>query len=994
MAEWLKNICFSPFKYGLDKVNMIAVKVISLIFNLCGKRLLKIDIDKIIKNNECNENHNIFYLYPLPLKQIEQDIGLNLMKIEEGIINNLIISFPWKAMLSEPTLINISDISLVILFTKRINSIHFNNLENTNSYFTNNDIIIKENQDLLNTCKEIRILLTQYLNKINLEIELIEIILLDCFKITMQNIGYIDNVLNIGKIYIVALDNQEKRLVEINGLEFKIVQYVLSVHEINIDPIFFDLVPDFYTNETKSDFKFSIFVGIFKMDKIIAKEIIFNIDQDNLVIRKLSYLYIDEILFVKENSNADNVFLSFNFENNVCFFSNSMNIKIGDMTNLVCWSKEITNIMNTITNKLIIMNLNEPINKKPLSIINISTNIIYGDDIFDVFIEKIYIRDKINLDKIKILYDDTVGIFDNILVNKNGTINFSNSMVKCEKFNIKSDIIYILKDESKLDICFDSADVININEIINFVKDMIEKFTQKSNEQKNLVLSNQATMENINLSISVADLSDTLVLMENNIEPQKPLIINLNIQKSNISLKYENINFNIFVKNSNICITNKNASNIIADVLIDEYLIAKIDAEYISLNLIQIDSFHVFIDPEKFDLFNYLFGTLSPDSNEMEQEIEISPEELKQLRETLSCSIISDSIHDLEKTLNEKTNNILQNNTKQIPLRLLNIPSIKMLLTSFTNLRDILIDDYGEEPNDEKNLQIKISIKILRVYFFDKLIKYNSNSNSNIKNNNNAFLCAIIKEINFKKITESNDEEDKIGHNKNSKPKTKDKYLLKIKTGAFIDISCHHPEWKYFIKFSNNNMLDANIILCENSLRANIIISSLTANIREETLFRLLAFFSNSHHAPKNNNLIYIEYFNMSAISISVNYYPLILKQINMGPNIFTLKDYKIQLMPLILTNIDGINKLLNIIGAHWKADINPENILQFIPNIKILHPYTVPIIHFFQLTTRYFKRAKNKKKIRAITKNINHGVDIISSLVNHGVNQVWEFFN
>jgi hypothetical protein len=1020
MAEWLKNVCLGPFKYGLNKANIVAVKAISLIFNLYGKRLLNMDTDKIIMKNECDNDRDNFYLYPLHLKQIEQDIGLNLMKIESGIINDLVISVPWKAILSEPTLISISNINLITSFSQNTNSIYLSTLENTNSYFATSNMT-RENQDLLNAYKEINVLLTDYFNKINIEIKLIEIVLLNHFKIVMHGINYNNNSINIEKIYLFPLtgfpiDAIENKLVEINKIKFNVKEFLLDIHEIIINPKVVGFIPNFYTNNSKNNFMFKISVNIFRMDKILIKEIELDIDQDNLIVKKLLYLHINDILIFKETSVwnvtsscsdpeliprgeiSNNNLLLFDFKSNICSFEKNLNIKIGSVPDLVDWLKDFYVVINSMTDKLIVVSLDESVKKNPLHIINITTNFVYGDDIFDIFINTICIDDEIKLNNVKIMYDDKIGIFNNILFEKNSVI-LLNSVVKSKEFDMISKLTKIIKEPSNLDIYFDSANVSNIIQIVNFITFMIEKFIPKSNEPIESVQLLSEEQNDFDLLASTTDLSEMLILMDKEDEILKPLMVNIIVRDSNIFSKHENIDFNVFVINGNICVTTKSATNVIADILMNGYLIARLDSKYVSTESILINSLHIFIDPEIFDQFNYLFGTLTPEtSDEIEEEIEISVEGLKQLREALSRSIISKSVIDLENTLSKSTNNILQNNTiiksPHIITKIFNSPSMIMLATSFANLRDIIIDEYSVEPTEEKDVKLELFINSFHIYFFDKLVKYGSGIKSDV-----AFLCVVIKEINLKKkiecVVEENDKPFiRIIEYGNPKTKNRERYTLKIKTGAIIDVACNDPEWKYFVKFPNNNMLDANIILHGDFVRANIIVGPLTTNIREETLFRLLAFFSNSHHVPKNNNSIYIEYFNISSIDISVNYYPLILKQIGMDSNAFTLKDFKIRLTSQSVSCIDGFDKLISIIGTRWKDDVNPNNILQFVPNIKIIHPYATPIAQFLQLTTRYFKNAKNKKKIRSITKNINHGADIVSSLIKYGVNHVWEYFN
>lgn len=1002
MVEWLKNICFDPFKYGLDKANIIAVKTISVIFNIFGKRLLKMDTDKIIMKNECNDDRDIFYLYPLHLKQIEQDVGLNILRIEEGIINNLIISIPWKAILSEPTEINISNINLIISFSQNTNNISLNLLENTNSYFSNKNII-KENQDLLNAYNEINTLLTEYFNKINLKINQIEIDFTNHFKIIIYNSIINNELVDIENIYIYPFNNINNKIVSINKIKFDIKKNSLYISKIVIDSNIITYIPEFYMNDSKDKFNMNIMIDNFKMDQISAKKIDFNINQNNLTLRKISCLKIDNILIFKEDSYDNNNLFIFEFNSNILLFTKCINIKLGNINKLLDWINKIQYIISYTMNKFIIFGLDDKItNSKSLCINNIFANIVYGDDIFNIFIDNIYIDEKIKLGNIKINYNDKNSIIENIYFDNSNAIILEEIIVTCEEFKAKSYLTKIIKQTSKLDVYFDTANINNIIQIINFVTNIIEKFTLKY-DKSHIDQSIIKKYNNIDLSTNVSGLSKSLMAMNINTEDNdssEPMIINLYIKNTNILFKYNNIDYDVFLKNGHICITNKYACNINAEILMNGYLIAKLNAEHITNNSFLINSFRIFIDPEIFDQINYLFGTLTPEiSEDIEEEIEITSEGLKQLQEALARSIISKSIVDMEQTINQNINIILQKNKQknisENTINILDTPNVKILLDSFVNLRNAIIDNYNIEHNEDKDINIKLFIKSLHIYFFNKLVKFNSN----IKNNN-AFLCAVFKDIIFSKKLEPLPEQKHkpliriIENSKVSKIKVRERYLIKMKTGAILDIACNDPEWKYFIKFSNHNMFNADISLYGSTMRANIIVSPFTTNIREETLFKLLAFFSNSHHPPKSSEPIYIEYFNINAIDVSVNYYPLILKQIGTVSNSLTLKDFKIRLSSQTILNIDRIDKLLNIILSQWKADINPNNILQFVPNIKLIHPYTVPIIQFIQLTTKYFKHSKNKKKIRTITQNIGHGVDIINTLVNYGINQVWELFN
>ena len=976
MAEWLKNICLSPFKYGLNKINFVTVQAITLIFNTYGKKLLKMDVEKIIKKNECDDNFDIFYLYPLYLKQIDQDIGPNLVKIIDGVINDMAISIPWKTILTDPTIINIGNINLSMSLTQHIENIELSMIENTNSYFGINKNKIKENQDLITAYNDIHQLLTQYFNKIKLQIELLEITILDHFKIIIHNIFYDNEIINIENIYIYTLDKETNKLSEINKIILNTVSLDLEINEILIDPLFVNYLPNYYVNDKKSDLILNININFFQMEKIISKGISIIIDTNNIVIKKLSYLVIEDILIYQENNNYQNL-LTYDLDKNICLFEKPINLKLENWCDVNNWIDYVKNTIKIISDKLTTINPNN-MAKKTIIIRNLSTNIIYGDDLYDIKLKQISIHNTIILSEVKIIYGDINGIFNNILFKENGKILLTESSVWSNEFKIISKKACLKKSITEFNILFDDAYASNISQIVKFVTNMIDKFT-----------INDKIEQSINLSNSINDLSKTLKTME---EKNKPYLIYLGIKNSNIALKHENIDFDIVIQNGNVCITTKSANNIVADIFMDKSLVSKIDSKYISLNSILINKFKIFIDPEIFDKINYLFGTLTPDTHHFDTDTntEISEQGLKELHNALSRSIISHDIKDLENKLNITTNSIIQHNIEKNKISMSNTPIVKIISESFENLHTALIDDYCVEEKKQNKIQLSLYLQSLQIYFFDKIDTHKKNT---------EFLCAVFKEIEFRKISEEMPIVEKpliIIREQDVKPRPKncDRYLLKIKTGAIIDVTSRNPEWKYFIKFANNDMIDIDIMLHGNILRSSIITSSVIANIREETLLRLLAFFSNSHHAPKNNRPIYIEHFSINSFNVVINYSPIVLKQFGIESNALSIKDFKIKLSNQNISNISGVDKLVTLLGEQWKKDINPDNILQFIPNIKAIHPYTTPIAQFINLTTRYFKNARNKKRLRSITKNINRGTDMITNIVKYGVNQVWELFN
>ena len=1029
------------------------------------------DTDKIIKNNECINDRDIFYLYPLFLKETNKNIGLNTIKLENGIINDLVISVPWKAMLMTETHITINDINLTLSITKKNDSIDILSLENMNSYFaTNKSMYTKdENQDLMVAYREINLLLVQYFKKIDFHIKHVHITLRGYFDLTIQNIIFKDNIIQIEKIIIHVND---LKLCTVTNLIIQLDNNELSIDDLYIDLAINNHIPNFYAEISNEDFpnininigKLTINVepanllsqildlpdlqrksglGVYPVEpdisqplhelsapskvdtndknQLVAQELNIVINSKYLHLKKLAELKINDLLFCQFNNKLD--VLTFEIEKKICIICKEQQIKVklANITDLISWFKNFSLMMQDIFNKYIVtdndwMNESDQIKQsndqlepiqKPFIVHNIKANIIYGDDIFDIVIDQFCLTDKTIISGVNIHYDNTIGIFDNIIFYDTGGIVFTNSCVKSENefnikisendlniktsendlniktsendfniktsendfniktsendFNIKSETTQILKTIESLDIFFTNANVTNITELINFIILMIDKFI--SNDKSNDNSNDKTKIKETN------DLVSTLYSLDQQVKASSPFMVNLHIKNSNIYALYQKRDFIFNIKKADICVTTRSASDILLDLQLNHYMIANIYADYISVDTIIIDMINIFIDPEIFDQINYLCGTLTPDlvdavTATTANDNKISTETMKQLTKTLSKSVITESIDTLEENLNHETNMIIkkyQNNN---------------LSKSLIDLKSIFIDDYGDNDNELIESKLNVIIKKIQIKLFDKILPFNSQQQQHP-----AFLCIIIKDTNFINKQLENQ---------------KNKISLKIKKAAVIDLSCHDPEWKYFIKFLGENIVDIDIIISDNNkVRSNINIQSAIANIREETLLRFLAFLSISHHAPKTSEPIIIEYFNISAINILVSYYPLFINNFGTDANMLTLKNYKMKLSSQIITTpIYGIDELTRIINKQWKEDINPTNFLQFVPNIKLLQPIATPIIQIIHITTKYFTNTENKRKIRFITKNITHGADIITNFMKYGIDKVLDLFS
>lgn len=519
--------------------------------------------------------------------------------------------------------------------------------------------------------------------------------------------------------------------------------------------------------------------------------------------------------------------------------------------------------------------------------------------------------------------------------NSDLVVHLYNSCIQSPTFGLKSDYFAITKTLSELEFNFSNTHAIELMLFINYIQCMI-------------ALVQTDPMDRVSLTESTINVSGS-----------DTLVIKLCISNSSFEIVHSEYNFSFLIKSGCIYIVDKIGVKIDLDIFMNERLISEVSIDMIDSTKVNISSCKIFLDPDIFDQLNYLLGTIPSDY------VDGSNSQL-----ILTQSIMTKSLDELEFVINNVS--LLEDQTN-----LDNQPVIKLLLGSISDLHLAIINNYC--TTDTNIYDFKIYIGSTNIYLFDELLKDVVLTDS--------FMCVVLTGIEFSKLS-----------TRNKKTYSMEiKYSLKITNGYAIDMNSMDPAWKYFFKSTNDNYLLNMVTLTHDDLyKLRISIGSLVVCIREETLLRLLGFFSNRYQMPNPTSKAtsFVENFDMSGIDIIVNFFPLILKENSIGSSMLFLKDFKIRLRQLHLKNISGFGPLLSTVTSSWNTDINPENILQFIPNIKIIQPYTLQFVQIMKLISKYFESGSNKKKLRAITKNINRGVGIVTYILRMGVDQVINLFN
>ncbi len=908
MTEWFKKIVNIPLQFGLTKINSLVSNSITLIFNLVGNRLFKMDNNKIIKNNECTDDKNFFYFYPLILKEFTQDFFLNTVKLISGNIDDLIISVPWRTMLSDKTVISIGYLKIDLTVSEKIN-VQISNVEN--SYFYQNSSNLHHN-DLSDAYTEIYNLLVKYFHQIKIKITVIEINLSEHLQLIIDNLSYDNDILTIDKISVYPADNKNIILAMMENIIYeKTSQHDVTIDNLDINHKLIQYLPKIYMEDNPGTHTIKLIINRAKIDLLNLIDCHLNITPDHIQLVNIKKININQFATVKIQIFGENVpVLTFNYAEKKIIISSKIKIRLKNIGSLIEWTTFIMDEISHLNEKILYVTKNPSADISNLQISNLSADIIIIDDVYSIQTENLIFGNKIILENIIIRTNDTIFISDNMVLTIDKKIielfNFNMDALECV---INAPTIKIIFHDNMFDIIFTNAYSKNI--IIHFLTDSL----QKMNVEKT----------------------------ENNI------MVNLQLIKCRTSYIHQKNTIDILVGNGKIFLSDIiSANDTIFDILLNNYHVAFFNVKYLSSEKIIIKNGKLFIDPQIFDKLNYLIGTLP-----QEESVPLN-DKSDEIINALNQSSYAHDFSEFEKQIDQKLNSI------QIE-------------------KPEIIENYVDEEWEEKvgkltnRLLAKLSLTVigesLHIYFFDKI---SARSKPNIQN---AFLCGTI---------------DKISINKYC---TMDatKYIINIKSMMILDNSTKNPKWYYFCRTINGDAFNGSVISSKGVLEISLNISPVATYIREETLIRLLAFFSNSYRVPPSNS-IYIKKFNINDIYLTINFCPMILKNINESSSL-TLHDFKIKLSGINTVNVDGFSTLINILSTQWKKDLNIDNILQFIPNIKIIKPYAKPLVNMFGIIFGYFKYAKNQKKIRALTKHITKNTDLVSNLIKIGINHIYDLF-
>lgn len=961
MTSWIKNALMVPVNYGMDQANYLISNLLAIIFNVYGNKLLRIENDKIVKSCQCLKDYNIFHLYPIYIREIEQDIELNTLKIDRGTITNTTVSIPRKSFLVDATVVNVDVVTLDISLSRNDNSLYFSTLEN--SYLLNSNVV-KKNEDLLNVYLQINSFLTQYFYRIHLGIKTITINVLSHCRIVICDLSYHDNHLTISSISLFPISGEENKLLEIVSLSWEIIESRLKsdgtlfdehergrihIYKVGIQASLSQYLPNIYFQDTNNKLRLLVTIDRLVYDSLSIKGLVMEIVPDGLVVKNFENGDIFDIATITPCRGADLV--TFDVLRNICRIFSSFSLEIVDLSTLCQWLKKSNSDLRNLFGKFVFLKDNSCHSPK-LSIIGFDTKISCLNRVFECKLGKISIPSESSL----LLHDRSFP--ENFESPNNSKFSCQSSLSRSDmnfpgilelvdvsiKYCSPDSMTAVIKNVTVKQDSYHLVDITIQGNDFWFRSDMTD--IHQMERRLNFDFKRAKVMDLVNMIRHIIDLVNSCNLARKADDVNKPaLSVYLSINDSSVIQHYLGYQFKFIINQGRYHINEYQAIDVDGSILINDQVLVVTYLPIIGTKVTKAEFLKLRINPGTLDQLIHLFQVV------LQKYFEKNSHKRKECKKRMLESFIVSDLEELERDVDYPE-------TSSQP----NLGSSNDLRFSRGPVELAIIEDYITEKLEINNVQV--NIKILDIALSDDL--------KSSKEDPETFLRIILKEVGFTEV-------DGTGEKS---------YLFNIMTGGIIDTTAADLAWKYFVKSAvKSNLLEFDLKIIGGDYHLSISVAPLVMKVREGTLLRLLSFFSQPQMSKSKNVPITMKRFYLSAIQVSLSYCPLILE--GMQGDILTIKDFQLVLSSQLLENVDGVDQLFYLISQKWKDEINPSNIAQFIPSIKGIGPYIGSLVQMFHFIRRYLKEVKRDKKIRYLTKNIN----FVSNAIRSGAYEVYEFF-
>ena len=1003
-AEWIRSICAIPFTYGIKQLNCLAMNAITLFLNNYGNKFFQTD-EKIIRTQESDETTNTFILYPIDIKNsLRQAFGLNLFTIDSGHIDEITISIPWKNVLSIPTVIELDSVNLstsVGPYNPEMNRTVLSNTMMMNTTMTDflNDLDSdtnpdeSSNQDITNAYEQIDGIVTQYFKSVVLKIALVNISINEKLRLCLYNISHQNGIILIEKAEIQ--DQCSVKIAIVTDISYVIATAKLHICSISLEigMSLINILPCVYLNQDPSTIELSVeveqidfYIGINPVVPIRIYDIVLDLSPKGIAIQHIDKIIIgsDSEVYVGFASDKHNI-CTFDQISRTIIFSSTIDIHLKKFDILHKLSLFVPMFVSMLNNKFISTTVihNDLIIQKVPNILSI-VNIYYAQKNFSVSFEKIFVSGGSEIKFLSVILTDKINDVELFITEMDVMSDDASKKIFLTKSSLKTmsglfggnfELVIISIWQSMTEIHFKNA---FIRQLVLFVTYVLNDIIISNNNVEENIETQSLEQTQRSLMGSTNDFSGGRSVISE--DPEAKIIIVVHDSRFSIEvgvaiaphpplrgekdaqmLEFEISDGTIHPIDKIILKTNLkwylNASHI------GDFQIDQIDSANMLLGMCK-----VYLTPEIFDQLHYLIGTLVPDP-------ETDPQ-VQKSKLIMSTSVLAESPARLDVILRELS---LDKEYFGQGIASATNPKINFLLDSLSDLKGIFVNDYGNE--EPQSYDMSVYVESIHTYLTDEQSVWTYAPPE-------PFMCVVLSGISFGK--------ENLSADKNQSPKVK--YTTQIKNAYAIDMQTTNTEWKHFMRQSYaENLLNVSVVTHDDIYVIKADLRTLTVNIREEILVRLLGFFSNSYKNPSPKSgmgpMAFIERFEMNELSIYVNFFPMMFDENTLTANMLTLKDFRLRLSGQKLCNIDGFDALAEKIISEWKSDINPYNIMRLIPNVRVIQPFAHTFGQLVWTINKYFGNGHNKRIIRSVTIHIHKGYTFVKALMKAGFQNLSDLF-
>lgn len=294
MNNFFKRFFGIPIEWS----NIALVKGIQILIDTYGKRLLKIDTDKIIDFTECGADYNVLHTKPLDLNELQQIIGNNNITIHSTHISSISIIFPRTNIQTRYTTIKINSISMSMFMSRLDLNAMFKSLDLTSSYYLHQTV--EQENSLQDICSKIKYYLLKIPKLFEVKIDNIACVLNESLNITFSGVSYKNDELYIDKISITSME-KDMEFVTIKSISYNNHTKkdpnmsgqinILSIDSIKIDSKLCEYLPTYYTSTTSDLPWLKITIGTLSIDRLYSNNICVCIEPSNIIISGVNIIY-------------------------------------------------------------------------------------------------------------------------------------------------------------------------------------------------------------------------------------------------------------------------------------------------------------------------------------------------------------------------------------------------------------------------------------------------------------------------------------------------------------------------------------------------------------------------------------------------------------------------------------------------------------------------------------------------------------------------------